>query len=76
MLSSTMHTNISKKRFGVSAIGSITVSPEVMPGAERVREIAGKGQRTRRDLRVLRTTVPAKIGGDSYREALTQALVC
>jgi zinc transport system substrate-binding protein len=31
-----------EKRFGVSAIGSITVSPEVMPGAERVRELQEK----------------------------------
>ena len=29
-------------RFGVSAIGSITVSPEVMPGAERIRELQEK----------------------------------
>ena len=29
-------------RFGVSAIGSITVSPEVVPGAERVRELQEK----------------------------------
>ncbi len=31
-----------EQRFGVSAIGSITVSPEVMPGAERVRELRKK----------------------------------
>ena len=31
-----------EKRFGVSAIGSITVSPEVMPGAERVSELRKK----------------------------------
>ena len=31
-----------EKRFGISAIGSITVSPEVMPGAERVRELRKK----------------------------------
>ena len=29
-------------RFGVSAIGSITVSPEVLPGAERVSELQQK----------------------------------
>ena len=29
-------------RFGVSAVGSITVSPEVMPGAERIRTIQEK----------------------------------
>lgn len=29
-------------RFGLAATGSITVNPEVMPGAERVREIQGK----------------------------------
>ena len=29
-------------RFGVSAIGSITVSPEVIPGAERIRELQEK----------------------------------
>jgi len=29
-------------RFGVSAVGSITVSPEVMPGAERVRQLQEK----------------------------------
>ena len=31
-----------ENRFGISAIGSITVSPEVMPGAERVRELRKK----------------------------------
>jgi len=31
-----------ENRFGVTAAGSITVSPEVMPGAERVREIREK----------------------------------
>ena len=31
-----------ENRFGVSAIGSITVSPEVMPGAERVAELREK----------------------------------
>jgi len=31
-----------EKRFGVSAIGSITVSPEVMPGAERMTELREK----------------------------------
>ena len=31
-----------EQRFGVSAIGSITVSPEVMPGAERVSVLRGK----------------------------------
>ena len=31
-----------EKRFGVSAIGSITVSPEVMPGAERIAELREK----------------------------------
>jgi len=29
-------------RFGLSAIGSVTVSPEVLPGAERIRELQGK----------------------------------
>jgi zinc transport system substrate-binding protein len=29
-------------RFGMSAVGSITVSPEVMPGAERIRELQEK----------------------------------
>ena len=29
-------------RFGISAVGSITVSPEVMPGAERIRELQEK----------------------------------
>ncbi len=29
-------------RFGLSAVGSITVSPEVMPGAERVSELQSK----------------------------------
>jgi zinc transport system substrate-binding protein len=29
-------------RFGVSAIGSITVSPEVLPGAERVAKLQNK----------------------------------
>lgn len=33
-----------ENRFGVSAAGSITVSPEVMPGAERVGEIRAKVQ--------------------------------
>lgn len=31
-----------EKRFKVSAVGSITVSPEVLPGAERVRELQAK----------------------------------
>ena len=31
-----------ENRFGVSAIGSITVSPEVLPGAERVAELREK----------------------------------
>ena len=31
-----------ENRFGVTAAGSITVSPEGMPGAERVSEIRGK----------------------------------
>ena len=33
-----------EKRFGVTASGSITVSPEVMPGAERVTEIRARVQ--------------------------------
>ena len=33
-----------EKRFGITASGSITVSPEVMPGAERVTEIRAKVQ--------------------------------
>ena len=31
-----------EKRFGVSAVGSITVSPEVLPGAERVSALRDK----------------------------------
>lgn len=31
-----------EKRFDVTAAGSITISPEVMPGAERITEIRGK----------------------------------
>ena len=31
-----------ENRFGVSAVGSITVSPEVLPGAERVTELREK----------------------------------
>ena len=31
-----------EKRFKVSAVGSITVSPEVLPGAERVSELQEK----------------------------------
>ena len=31
-----------ENRFGVSAVGSITVSPEVLPGAERIRELQNK----------------------------------
>ena len=31
-----------ENRFGLRAVGSITVSPEVMPGAERVAEIKAK----------------------------------
>ena len=31
-----------ENRFGVSAVGSITVSPEVLPGAERVSELQEK----------------------------------
>ncbi len=33
-----------EKRFGITAAGSITVSPEVIPGAERVKEIRAKVQ--------------------------------
>ena len=31
-----------EKRFGIPAIGSITVSPEVMPGAERINDLQDK----------------------------------
>ena len=31
-----------ENRFGVSAVGSVTVSPEVLPGAERIRELQEK----------------------------------
>ena len=31
-----------ERRFGMSAVGSITVSPEVLPGAERIRELQDK----------------------------------
>ena len=31
-----------EKRFGVSAVGSLTISPEVLPGAERVSELQAK----------------------------------
>jgi len=31
-----------EERFGLSAVGSITVSPEVVPGAKRVRELQDK----------------------------------
>ena len=31
-----------ENRFGVKAVGSITVSPEVLPGAERIRELQNK----------------------------------
>jgi zinc transport system substrate-binding protein len=31
-----------EERFGVSAIGSITVSPEVLPGAARIKELQEK----------------------------------
>ncbi len=31
-----------EERFGLTAIGSITVSPEVMPGAERISELQSK----------------------------------
>lgn len=31
-----------EKRFGLSAIGSVTVSPEVMPGAERISDLQTK----------------------------------
>ena len=31
-----------EKRFGVTATGSVTVSPEVMPGAKRIRELRAK----------------------------------
>ena len=33
-----------ENRFGVTAAGSITISPEVIPGAERVSEIRAKVQ--------------------------------
>lgn len=35
-----------ENRFGITAAGSITVSPEVMPGAERIGEIRAKVQET------------------------------
>ena len=31
-----------ENRFGVTAVGSITVSPEILPGAERIREMQNK----------------------------------
>ena len=31
-----------ERRFGVSAVGSITVSPEILPGAKRVSELREK----------------------------------
>jgi len=31
-----------EERFGLSAVGSITVSPEVMPGASRIKELKDK----------------------------------
>ena len=31
-----------ENRFGVTAVGSITVSPEILPGAERIRELQNK----------------------------------
>lgn len=31
-----------EKRFGMSAVGSVTVSPEVLPGAERISELHAK----------------------------------
>ena len=31
-----------ENRFGVSAVGSLTISPEVLPGAERVRKLQAK----------------------------------
>ena len=31
-----------ENRFGVNAVGSITVSPEILPGAERIREMQNK----------------------------------
>jgi zinc transport system substrate-binding protein len=31
-----------ERRFGVSAVGSITVSPEILPGAKRVSELQEK----------------------------------
>ena len=31
-----------EQRFGMSAVGSITVSPEVVPGANRIRELKNK----------------------------------
>ena len=33
-----------EKRFGLTAVGSITVSPEVMPGAERIHDLQDKVQ--------------------------------
>ena len=35
-----------EKRFGLSATGSITVSPEVVPGAKRIRELRAKIKKT------------------------------
>ncbi|MEO0793074.1 MAG: zinc ABC transporter substrate-binding protein, partial [Pseudomonadota bacterium] len=34
-----------EKRFGVTATGSVTVSPEVMPGAKRIKELRAKVKR-------------------------------
>ncbi|MEO1651388.1 MAG: zinc ABC transporter substrate-binding protein [Pseudomonadota bacterium] len=34
-----------EKRFGVTATGSVTVSPEVMPGARRIKELRAKVKR-------------------------------
>ena len=31
-----------ENRFGVTAVGSITVSPEILPGAERIKEMQNK----------------------------------
>jgi zinc transport system substrate-binding protein len=31
-----------EQRFGMSAVGSVTVSPEVLPGAERISELHAK----------------------------------
>jgi zinc transport system substrate-binding protein len=46
-----------ESRFDIAAVGSITVSPEVMPGAKRVSELQAKVRELDCNMRVFRTAI-------------------